>query len=46
MHVRTGLGRASDYLSLGLLEGARGQVWITASQFKHLDSAWREILAS
>ena len=28
------------------VEGARGQVWITANQFKHLDSTWREIIAS
>jgi len=28
------------------VEGARGQVWVTANHFKHLDSAWREILAS
>ena len=28
------------------VEGARGQVWIKANQFKHLDNMWREFLAS
>ena len=28
------------------VEGARGQVWIKANQFKHLDDTWREFLAS
>jgi hypothetical protein len=28
------------------VESAQGQVWIEGTQFKHLDSAWREILAS
>jgi len=28
------------------VEGARGQVWIKADKFKHLDNTWREFLAS